>query len=84
MGAAWDRAEVQGTWSPAEKSLHLAWLELSAVLSTLETRAPRLAGRRVLARCDNTHAVAAINHGSTRVRDGRQIIRRLAELAIHY
>jgi hypothetical protein len=28
--------------------------------------------------------VAAINHGSTRIKDGRQISRRLAELAIHY
>ena len=35
-------------------------------------------------RCDNTQAVAAINHGSTRVRDGRSISRQLAELAISH
>jgi hypothetical protein len=50
----------------------------------LEIRAPRLASRRVPVRCDNTQAVAAINHASTRVRDDRQISRRLVELAIHY
>jgi hypothetical protein len=84
FGAAWDRAEVQGMWSPAGKSLHIAWLELSAVLRALEAWAPRLAGRRVLVRYDNTQAVAAINHGSTRVREGRRISRRLAELALHH
>ncbi|KXZ41045.1 hypothetical protein GPECTOR_907g163 [Gonium pectorale] len=85
FGAAWDAAELQGEWAdPAERRLHIAWLELTAVLRALQAWAPRLAGKRVLVRCDNTQAVAAINHGSTRVRDGRSISRQVAELAIRH
>ncbi|PNH00721.1 Enzymatic polyprotein [Tetrabaena socialis] len=84
FGAAWGAAEIQGSWSQQEKQLHIAWLELKAVLRAVQSWAPQLAGRRVLIRCDNTQAVAAINHGSTRVRDGRSISQQLAELSIQH
>ncbi len=82
FGAAWGAAEVQGEWPGADQRLHIAWRELKAVLHALQSWAPRLAGRRVLVRCDNTQAVAAINHGSTRIPDGRSISRQIAELAV--
>lgn len=82
FGAAWDEAEVQGPWGSEDRDLHIAWLELKAVLRALQSWAPHLAGRRVLIRCDNTQAVAAINYGSTRVPDGRPIARHIAELAV--
>ncbi len=85
---------MQGTnvVTPAEKSLHIAWLELSAVLHPRSQDSGAslgwLVGVRVLVRCDNTQAVAAIisttHGGSTRVREGQWVSRHLAELAIHY
>jgi hypothetical protein len=84
FGAAWGAAEVQGPWAEGDQGLHIAWLELSAVLRALQAWALRLAQRRVLIRCDNTQAVAAINHGSTRVPEGRSISRQIAELAVQH
>ncbi len=84
FGAAWDEAEVQGAWGESEAPLHIAWRELTAVLRALETWAPSLSGRRVLIRCDNTQAVAAVAYGSTRVPEGRPIARRIAELAVQH
>ena len=84
FGAVWEAAELQGVWSQQEKQLHIAWLELKAVLRAVQSWAPKLAGKRVLIRCDNTQAVAAITHGSTRVKEGRNISRQLAELAIRH
>lgn len=82
FGAAWEGAELQGVFTPEQQQSHIAWLELTAVVLALQAWAPRLQGRKVLVRCDNTQAVAAVNHGSTRVREGRSLCRQLAELAI--
>ena len=82
FGAAWDAAELQGEFTPQQRRSHIAWLELTAVVRALQAWAPRLRGRKVLVRSDNTQAVAAVNHGSTRVRDGRSLCRQLAEVAI--
>eukprot|EP00198_Chlamydomonas_reinhardtii_P001834 XP_001691170.1 predicted protein [Chlamydomonas reinhardtii] len=82
FGAAWEEAELQGVFSAQQRQSHIAWLELTAVVRALQTWAPRLKGRRVLVRCDNTQAVAAVNHGSTRVKEGRSLCRQLAELAM--
>ena len=84
FGAAWEVSEVQGEWGPEERGLHVAWLELKAVLRALQSWAASLAGRRVLVRCDNTQAVAAITRGSTRVAEGRLIARQIAALAIQF
>ena len=83
-GAVWEDAELQDEWLPAEREGHIAWLELKAVLRALQSWAPDLAGRRVLVRSDNTQAVAALRRGSTRVREGRELMRQVAELALQY
>ncbi|PNW87911.1 hypothetical protein CHLRE_01g006766v5 [Chlamydomonas reinhardtii] len=84
FGAVWEQAELQGGWQPDERGVHIAWLELKAIVRALQSWAPRLAGRRVLVRCDNTQAVAALNRGSTRVRDGRGLMRQVAALALQH
>jgi ribonuclease HI len=82
FGAHWGPAEMQGFFTRQQQQSHIAWLELTAIVRALQTWAPKLRGRKVLVRCDNTQAVAAVNHGSTRVREGRSLCRQLAELAI--
>ncbi|KXZ42413.1 hypothetical protein GPECTOR_150g41 [Gonium pectorale] len=84
FGAWWGQSEVQGAWQSDEQQLHIAWKELSAVLRALETWGPGLTGRRVLVRCDNTQAVAAVNRGSTRIPEGRPIARQMLWLAIRH
>ncbi|PNW83443.1 hypothetical protein CHLRE_05g243351v5 [Chlamydomonas reinhardtii] len=84
FGAVWEDVELQGPWQQNERDAHIAWLELKAILRALQAWAPGLAGRRVLVRCDNTQAVAALNRGSTRVREGRGLMRQVAELALSY
>ncbi|GLC37339.1 hypothetical protein PLESTM_000570700 [Pleodorina starrii] len=84
FGAAWEAAEVQGWWSEGQRGLHIAWLELSAVLRALQSWGPQLASKRVLVRCDNTQAVAAINRGASRLPDSRAISRQIAELAVRH
>lgn len=83
-GAAWGTAELQGVWDAEQRALHIAWLELTAILQALRAWAPQLGGKHVLVHCDNTQAVAAVNHGSTRIREGRDISRQLAELVVRY
>ena len=84
FGAAWEESEVQGEWGLEEGGLHVAWLELKAVLRALQSWAVALSGKRVLVRCDNTQAVAAITRGSTRITEGRPIARQIAALAIQF
>ncbi|PNH10171.1 hypothetical protein TSOC_003112 [Tetrabaena socialis] len=83
-GAAWEAEELQGVWAADQRQLHIAWLELTAILQALRTFGPQLQRRRVLIRCDNTQAVAAVTRGATRIREGRAICRQIALLAVHH
>ena len=83
-GAAWGDFELQGIWSDDQRQLHIAWLELSAILQALRSFGPRLRGEQVLVQCDNMQAVAAVTRGATRVRDGRSICKEIALLAIKH
>ena len=84
-GAWAGSTQLRGLFAADEQRLHVAWRELQAVLQALRALAPgQLRGKCVLVRSDNTQAVAAVNHGATRVPEGRPICREIALLAVRY
>ena len=52
---------VQGTWSTAEKKLHINCLEMEAVILTIRNFLPQLGNQSVLIRSDNSTVVQYIN-----------------------
>ena len=60
-GAHCESWALQGIWSTAEQKFHINFLEMKTVLLTLQAWAPRLSGKRILLRSDNTTVVQYIN-----------------------
>lgn len=59
--------QVQGVWSPLDRTHHINWLELKAVVLSLQVFRSRVRTHRVLLRTDNSSVVAYINkEGGTR------------------
>ncbi|KAL0201455.1 hypothetical protein M9458_004642, partial [Cirrhinus mrigala] len=61
-GATQEGRIVNGVWTSTLRSAHINYLELLTVWKALKHFLPRLQGHHVLVRCDNTTAVAHINH----------------------
>jgi hypothetical protein len=53
--------QVQGVWSQSDKSHHINWLELKAVVLSLQFFQARVRTHKVLLRTDNASVVAYIN-----------------------
>jgi hypothetical protein len=58
---------AQGQWTDSERSRHINWLELMAVLKCLISLKDKVAGKSVLLQTDNTSVVCYVNkQGGTR------------------
>ena len=53
--------QIQGVWSQSDRSHHINWLELKAVVLSLQYFQARVRTHRVLLRTDNSSVVAYIN-----------------------
>lgn len=56
-----NRQSISGSWSIAEKLLHINALELKAILLVLQGFTPVLTGKHIKVYCDNTTAMTYVN-----------------------
>lgn len=71
-------------WERNVSDEHIGALELEALLKCLEHWREDLAQLKVIARMDNTQAVAAINKGASRKLPLRKTLLRIAQLGMQY
>ena len=71
-------------WTTAELTLSITLRELLAAVELFEAAAHMYAGGRVVIETDNTGAAAIINNGSSHVKEGCEMVRRLAKVCDQY
>ena len=79
MGGVWGLESFAARWPQEDTFTHIAWLELHAIVQSVERWAPEWTGHAVLFHCDNTQAVSYVNRGGGRLPEGQQLVRRLAK-----
>lgn len=80
MGGVWGLEAFQIQWPDEDPDLHIAWLELQAIVECVKRWASEWAGQCVLFHCDNSQAVSYVNKGGGRLPEGRARVRELAAL----